>query len=340
MSAHESNMHVQPYYPSRNLGWNKPRASAAHRFWQIDASDVSRMSAFDRGEYLEGESERFEEFLSPPQCRNRAQRPLLLPSRYMKVLAEPLPATFMRLPLELRRRIYGEMNPEIARDVHVVLVSDGPRSEPDFKLYFKAINVRAPRILHLCQESRSYGLDPILGQYKAAFTNYYGDDSIRNQIYINPKLDTIIFELPIEIKQYPRLQILTSTPSPWTNITHDLYRFTNFEWAHHIEWGVDPNADPDDAYGYEYRYNSYIVIVPKNKPAGWEKSIDMVDRARRDDYTCTMVGPVIFPPHTVRSTAPMPATWDDHWRNLVDALESDPAVLQRPLGNSPTRFWA
>ena len=234
------------------------------------------------------------------------------------------------------------MDSPTLRTVHVSLVSDRGSDSSNYKLWFKAVNTRVPKLLHISRETRAYGLET----YKAAFTNYYGDGTVHSQVYVNPKLDIVVLELPVDVKRYPRirqgiLDISTNDlASPWSDETHTLYRYSNFQWAHTDEWAVEEGGDPDDGWWYETRHNAYLVVVPRDRvEEEWEGVIEMRDVGTKSVYECRRVGPVVLPPNVVRDTVPLPRDCEGYLRRLVRALECDPMALRRPLGESPNRFW-
>lgn len=182
--------------------------------------------------------------------------------------------------------------------------------------------------------------------YKVAFTNYYDDGSAHSQVYVNPKLDVVVLELPVDVKRYPRIQQAllvddVKVQNDWSNETHTLYRYSSFLWAHTDEWVVEEGGDPDDGWGYETRYNAYLVVVPKIRESveEWEGTIEMRGLDTKREYECRRVGSVVLPPHVVRDVVPLPGDCEGYLRRLVRALEGDPRVLQRPLGETPNRFW-
>ncbi|PVH87064.1 hypothetical protein DL98DRAFT_581791 [Cadophora sp. DSE1049] len=289
MPAHESDKLLRPYYPSRNLGLlQRPLSSSRFPNGAFQTS-ITTLSSRCQIQTIDS----LADFLSPPIPRNRSKKPLLPPSRYLKVLADPLPLAFLRLLLEIRREIYDYFDAASSRAVQVSLVSDYPHSSPNFKLYFKAINTRVPKLLHISKETRDYGLE----KYKVAFTNYYDDGSTR------------------------------------------LAQSADGE-----EWVVEEGADLDDGWGYEMRYNAYLVVVPKatktrEQGGWWEKMIETREMESERKYECKIVGPVVLPPRVVRDVVPLPGECGGYLRSLVRALESDPLVLRRPLGESQYRFW-
>ena len=71
----------------------------------------------------------------------------------------------------------------------------------------------------------------------------------------------------------------------------------------------------------------------------WEGTIEMRGLDTKREYECRRVGSVVLPPHVVRDVVPLPGDCEGYLRRLVRALEGDPRVLQRPLGETPNRFW-
>lgn len=343
--THESVLPTGPYYPTRDLGRNS--VSQALRLSAQARNDARYtlnpiLGHEDLLEHEEQQLERLERFFRPPLRIQRPLKKMILPSAHLAELIEPTATQqfpsfpFTTLPKEIRIMIFDQFDAPQPRFVHVALVNEAPRGAYGFNLFYKTINTSVPVILQINRESRKHGLK----RYIPAFKNLDQDGNVEDQIYVNPKLDTIIFELPIEIKRYPRVQYSTSKPSPWTSETHTIFRLTNFKFAHGDEWlGDDIVPGSDDAFGYDYRYKSYLVVVPKSQTVDWSVKVEMEDVERGGTFNCMIVGPVIMPPDTVRTRGAMPGDWYQYSANLVKALENDTMVERRPLGDDPHRFW-
>ncbi|KAG4436042.1 hypothetical protein IFR05_008474 [Cadophora sp. M221] len=279
-----------------DVGRNSVAPSCLPQTFQSHIADKSKYPNPTVAELRELEKLELEKLVrfcrAPPRLRRPAKKSILPSACIIDMLDSPITPIFQfsDLPRDIRLMIFDELDAPKPRDVHVALVNIVPRGAHGFKLYYKPINTTVPAILQICHESRSHGLT----RYKPAFNNVDQDGNVEDRIYVNPKLDAIIFELPIEIMRYPR--------------THKLFKCTNFKFAHGFSWvGIE---DLDDAFGYDYRFKSYLVISPKGRAAEWVENVQMEPvKPATGWYTCTMIGPVILPPSTDVSAAALPGSW-------------------------------
>ncbi|KAL5314624.1 hypothetical protein ACEPPN_017267 [Leptodophora sp. 'Broadleaf-Isolate-01'] len=230
---HESVRPLEPYYPTIDLGRNSVSPSSRPQTFQPHIADRSKFPNPTEKELLEPkklELEKLVRFCSAPSGLRKPANKLILPAACMvDMLDNPIPPiSISELPTDIRLMILDELDAPKPRDVHVALVNIVPRGAYSFKLYYKPVNTTVPLILQICRESQSYGLT----KYKSAFKNVDQDGNVEDQIYVNPKLDTIAVELPVEIMRYPRVKPFPSKPSPLTNETHKLFRCMNFKFAH------------------------------------------------------------------------------------------------------------
>ncbi|KAH9215127.1 hypothetical protein DL95DRAFT_461389 [Leptodontidium sp. 2 PMI_412] len=192
---HESVRPLEPYYPTIDLGRNSVSPSSRPQTFQPHIADRSKFPNPTKKELLEPEKLELEKLVSMHGGYARQPDPTYFHFRttYRHQAHDPRRA----------RRTKTSRRPRCSSQ-------HSPRGAYSFKLYYKPVNTTVPLILQICRESPSYGLT----KYKSAFKNVDQDGNVEDQIYVNPKLDTITIELPIEIMRYPRVKPFPSKPSP------------------------------------------------------------------------------------------------------------------------------
>jgi hypothetical protein len=98
---------------------------------------------------------------------------------------------FPKLPFELRFRIWKSIDKLSTHDIRITVTTPSKEADIKKKPTFK-LHTPVPIILHICHESREQGLTT----YRALFKVKDRSGIERDEIYLNPALDTVFVSIP------------------------------------------------------------------------------------------------------------------------------------------------